>query len=92
MNTIGTLGAAFANWLTGTLVERSLAARAATLQIAVDELSTADKRSSALAGYQTVFFTYALAYVIAAVCWTLLRPRHREISGSRPSGDGVSGA
>ncbi|OAI52034.1 sugar phosphate permease [Planctomyces sp. SCGC AG-212-M04] len=75
MNTIGTLGAAFANWLTGTIVERSLAARGAALHVAVGQLSAADKQAASMAGYEKVFLTYSLAYVVAAVCWVMVRQR-----------------
>jgi MFS transporter, ACS family, glucarate transporter len=80
MNTIGTLGAAFANWLTGTIVERSLARKADALQVAVEQLTALDKQSASMAGYQTVFSTYALAYIVAAVCWTMIRQRRGSLS------------
>lgn len=75
MNTIGTLGAAFANWLTGTLVERSLARHAETLQVAVAQLPTTVKQAASLSGYQTVFTTYVAAYILAAACWAMVRHR-----------------
>jgi MFS family permease len=75
MNTIGTLGAAFANWLTGTIVERSLASRAAVLDVAVGQLPAVEKQAASMAGYETVFLTYAAAYVVAAVCWVMVRGR-----------------
>jgi len=75
MNTIGTLGAAFANWLTGTLVEVALARQATTLKVTVAQLSEVDKLAASMAGYQTVFTTYVTTYVLAAACWLLIRRR-----------------
>ena len=80
MNTIGTLGAAFANWLTGTLVESSLASHAVRLSTTVEDLAPAEKLAASMAGYQTVFTTYVVTYIIAAACWTLIRPRSRDES------------
>lgn len=75
MNTIGTLGAAFANWLTGTLVEESLARHAERLEVAVEQMSATAKQVAALAGYQTVFTTYVATYILAAACWIMIRRR-----------------
>jgi MFS transporter, ACS family, glucarate transporter len=62
MNTVGTAGAATAGWLTGTLVERALAA------------APADPRAATLAGFDAAFLTYAAAYAVAAVCWLAIDP------------------
>lgn len=74
MNTVGTLGNALAGWLTGTLVEGSLAARAAALHVAPSGLAEADRRLAAIAGYESAFGTYVAAFLIAAVCWLLIDP------------------
>ncbi len=73
MNMIGSGGAALASWLTGSIVEWSVAARAGELHVNVADLAATEKASAALAGFQTVFSTYSLVYVAAAVCWIFIR-------------------
>ena len=80
MNTIGTLGSALANWLTGTIVERSLFSSAQQRNITVDEMSQAAKVVATNAGFQTVFLTFGLVYVAAAICWLAINPR-RPVGG-----------
>ena len=72
-NTIGAVGAAFANWHTGTVVEQSVAAKAVELNVPVSLLDEAAKTSATLAGYQTVFTISAIVYVAAAICWLFIR-------------------
>jgi MFS family permease len=72
MNTVGTLGAALAGWLTGTIIERSLVAQSLTLHIAVEDLSLIDKRTAITSGFNYSFMTYAAAYVISAICWRFI--------------------
>lgn len=74
MNMIGTFGAALTSWLTGTIVERSVANAARLQDVAVKELSDADQLAARLAGFSTVFAAYFVIYVIAAVCWLGVRP------------------
>jgi MFS family permease len=74
MNTAGTCGAAVAGWLTGALVDWSLAGRAAAMQLPLEELSSADQRLATLAGYRDGFLTYAAVYVLAALCWCIIDP------------------
>lgn len=74
MNMIGTFGAALTSWLTGTIVERSVAQAARLQEVAVKELSDADQLAARLAGFSTVFAAYSVIYVIAAVCWLGVRP------------------
>lgn len=73
MNTVGAMGAAFANWHTGTIVEKSVEARAAALDVLVPNMESIEKTAATLAGYQTVFSMYAMVYVAAAVCWLFIR-------------------
>ena len=70
MNTVGTAGAALAAWLTGAIVEHFVAAQTTLQQ--VDQLSAADKYVASMAGYQAVFATYAMVYVVAALCWCFI--------------------
>ena len=73
MNTIGAIGAAFANWHTGTIVEDAVAARAADLHISVADMNEAAKTTATLAGYQTVYSYSAIVFVFAAICWLFIR-------------------
>jgi MFS transporter, ACS family, glucarate transporter len=72
MNTIGTLGAVAAGWLTGTIVQHTLSVQAATLGIAVKNLAPSDKLSAQIAGYDYSLMTYAAAYIISAICWRFI--------------------
>ena len=69
MNTVGTFGAAVAGWLTGTLVEWSLASHAQMLDMPVELLLSSAKTEALLAGYDHSFVTYAVVYAISASCW-----------------------
>lgn len=75
MNTIGTLGSALASWVTGAIVERSIAAAAMASNTTVAGLAKEVKSAASLAGFQTAFATFSAIYVIAAVCWLWVRPR-----------------
>jgi len=65
MNTVGTLGAAVAGWLTGTIVERSVASAGAAA-------SEAQRQAALLDGYDRCFFSFAAVYLISAGCWLLI--------------------
>jgi len=85
MNTVGTLGTALAGWLTGTLVESSIAAKAALDRVAPDALAEADRRLAALSGYESAFATYVGAFILAAACWTLVDPRRPLLPEDDPA-------
>ncbi|MCR4414039.1 MAG: MFS transporter, partial [Thermoguttaceae bacterium] len=51
MNMMGAAGGAIANWATGLLLQRSLAAHAAGLGLGPEELSAAEKAAGELAGW-----------------------------------------
>ena len=72
MNMVGTFGAATAGWVTGTIIERALAARPV-----VDEVS---KRAAILDGFHDCFVSFAAVYVVAAACWLVIDP-DRELAG-----------
>ena len=72
MNTVGAVGAAVAGWATGTIIEQSLAARASTLQVAVDQLPPSDKHTAIMAGFDYNFMSYAAVYCVAALCWRFI--------------------
>jgi MFS family permease len=72
MNTVGTLGAVAAGWLIGTIVQRTVAAEAITLGVALDELAAGDRHAATMAGYRYSFITFVAAYVISALCWRFI--------------------
>jgi hypothetical protein len=72
MNTAGAIGAAIAGWLTGTLLERSLASHAAETARTVAEFSPTEKHAALLDGYHASFLTYASVYVLSALCWLVI--------------------
>jgi nitrate/nitrite transporter NarK len=69
MNTIGNLGGAAAGLVTGKILQRSLDAHAAMLQVSPDALSPAEKSIGMVAGYDLNFVTFAAVYVIAILLW-----------------------
>ncbi len=69
MNTIGAVGSALANWATGWVVQRSLAAHAAGLGLRPDGLSAGDRAAGELAGYHLNFLIFAAVFVIGTFCW-----------------------
>lgn len=75
MNTAGTAGASLASWLTGTIVQRSIASTAAEQAIEVDRLDPAVRLASEMSGYDAVFISYAAVYLVAAICWWGIDPR-----------------
>lgn len=67
MNTIGTAGSALASWATGFIVQSVVAQR--TLAAEVAKLDDPTQLTATMEGYQLVFITYAIVYVLAAACW-----------------------
>ncbi len=84
MNTIGTLGAAGSLWLTGLLVEHSLAAGAIAHGTTAVQLPAAEKLAASLAGYDRSFLTYSAAYLLAAACWRWIDPARGIMPQSQP--------
>ena len=79
MNTVGTIGAASAGWITGTIVQGAQHARAAEHGLnAVADLPAAERLTASLVGYERVFLSYAAVYAVAALCWLRIDP-HRAI-------------
>lgn len=74
MNTIGTLGAVAASWLTGTIVEHALSGQAAAAEVAVKQLSESENHAALIAGYDYSIMTYAAAYFLSAICWRFIDP------------------
>jgi MFS family permease len=69
MNTVGNLGGALAGWLTGVIIQNTLADHAASLGKAVEKLTLAEKIAGQLPGFQINFALFGAAYVIAALLW-----------------------
>lgn len=69
MNMIGALGGALANWATGFVVQRSLAAHAAGLGLEPGGLAATQKAAGELAGYHLNFLIFAAVFVVGAICW-----------------------
>jgi MFS family permease len=69
MNTIGNLGGAAATWVTGTVLQATLDARAAALHTAVDHLSREEKAAGLLPGYQINFLIFSGVYALAVLLW-----------------------
>ena len=74
MNTVGTLGAATAGWVSGWLVEQAVADRAAGLGVTIPNLPAAERKSAELAGFDDGFLAYAVVYLVAAACWLIIDP------------------
>ncbi len=69
MNTIGNLGGATAGFVTGYILDLTLAKHAAELGTDVDKLSESAKSAGLAPGYEINFFIYGAVYVIAVLCW-----------------------
>lgn len=67
MNTVGALGAASAGWLTGWLIGRGSG-------LPMDRVVSWSEMISFDAGYASAFFTYFVAYSLAAAGWLFIRP------------------
>ncbi|MFI5378431.1 MAG: MFS transporter [Tepidisphaerales bacterium] len=69
MNMAGALGGVLANWATGFIVQRSLAAHAAHLGPPPQGLSLTEKAAGELAGYHLNFLIFAAVFVVGTICW-----------------------
>ncbi|MEX1041505.1 MAG: MFS transporter [Pirellulaceae bacterium] len=85
MNMVGTFGAALAGWLTGTLIETSVAARAAVLQVTVEQLPLLEKHAAVLHGYDWLFMINVGVFVTAAVCWCFIDASKPIVPETTPS-------
>jgi MFS family permease len=93
MNTIGNLGGALAGWLTGVIIQHTLANHAAALHKPVKALTEAEKTAGQLLGFQINFALFAAAYVIAALLWLRIDstravvPEAAKTADTEPSDD-----
>jgi MFS family permease len=69
MNTIGNLGGMVAGWLTGAILDGSLASYAAAHNLDISKLHPAEKAAGLLPGYHLNFWTFGAAYAVAALLW-----------------------
>lgn len=74
MNTVGTIGAALAGWLTGEMVQAAQRAQAAALELSVEQMTDAARMAGSMIGYRQVFISYAAVYAVAALCWLAVDP------------------
>jgi MFS family permease len=88
MNTVGTLGAAAAGWITGWLAEMAIHERALALHMPLDALSQDFKKQAALPGYEYSFYTYAIVYAVTAFLWTRIDPTKPIVSDGEALGSG----
>jgi ACS family glucarate transporter-like MFS transporter len=69
LNTAASAGAAVAGWLSGEVLQTFLDARAATLSVAVEHLSKADRAPALALGYETNLLIFAAVTAVAAAIW-----------------------
>jgi MFS transporter, ACS family, glucarate transporter len=69
MNTVAGLSGALAGWLTGYILEQSLAGYALQLHLSSAQLTSVQKAAGLLQGYHVNFVIFAAAYPVALLCW-----------------------
>ena len=69
MNTIAGLSGALAGWITGSVLESSLARQGLRFGVAAAELSEDQRTAALLQGYHVNFFIFAALYLVAVLCW-----------------------
>lgn len=74
MNTGAGLAGALAGWITGSVLEHSIAARATKLGVEVAGLTTEQTTAALLHGYHLNFYSFAALYVVAFLCWFKIDP------------------
>jgi MFS family permease len=77
MNTCAGLSGALAGWVTGSILENSIAARAAQLGVAATALTPEQTNAALLHGYHVNFYSFAALYVVAFFCWFKIDPTQR---------------
>jgi MFS transporter, ACS family, glucarate transporter len=69
MNTIAALSGALAGWITGSVLEGSLARQGLRLGVAAAELTEDQKAAALLHGYHINFYIFAAFFLVAMLCW-----------------------
>ena len=77
MNMGAGLAGALAGWITGSILENSIAARAGELGVKVADLTTTQTTAALLHGYHINFYCFAALYVVAFLCWFKIDPTRR---------------
>jgi len=63
------LSGALAGWVTGSVLEHSIVARAAQLGVAAATLTPEQTNTALLHGYHVNFYCFAALYAVAFLCW-----------------------
>jgi MFS transporter, ACS family, glucarate transporter len=69
MNTVAALSGGLAGWITGLVLESSLARQSLRLGVAAAELSADQRTAGLLPGYHINFYIFAALYFVAMLCW-----------------------
>ncbi len=77
MNMVGNLGGFVANLVTGYILELALDVHARGLGLPVGQLSPEQVTAGLRPGYQIVFLSFAVAFVLGVICWS-------QIDASQP--------
>jgi MFS family permease len=77
MNMGAGLAGALAGWVTGSVLEMSIASRAAELGVPAASLTTEQTTAALLHGYHLNFYSFATLYVVAFLCWFKIDPTQR---------------
>ena len=74
MNMLGNFGGAISGWAIGTILEMSIASRAAADQIEVAALASAARQAALSHGYETMFIAFTVVSFIAMFAWLSINP------------------
>jgi ACS family glucarate transporter-like MFS transporter len=74
MNTCAGLSGALAGWVTGSILESSIAKSAAHLGVTAHALTAEQTNAALLHGYHVNFYTFAALYAVAFLCWFKIDP------------------
>ncbi len=84
MNMGAGLAGALAGWVTGSVLEHSIAARAVELGVAADKLSFEQTTAALRHGYHLNFYSFAALYLVAFLCWFKIDPTRLITPDSPP--------
>ncbi len=74
MNMLGNFGGAISGWTIGTILEMSVASRAAAEHVEVTALTLSAKQIALSHGYVTVFIAFTVVSFIAMFAWLFVNP------------------
>ncbi|WP_038167301.1 MFS transporter [Verrucomicrobium sp. BvORR106] len=84
MNMGAGLAGALAGWITGSILEHTIAAKATALGVAATSLTAEQTTAALLHGYHINFFSFAALYAVAFFCWFKIDPC-QPIEPERPA-------